>query len=51
MAGRLAIEIDPPRLLPPPEAPFVTVRGTEYLFVPGRAGLAWIGGLSTASDV
>ncbi len=49
MTGRLAIELDPPRLLPPPEAPFVTVRGTEYLFVPGRAGLAWIGGLS--SDV
>ena len=45
MTGRLAIELDPPRLLPPPEAPFVTVRGTEYLFVPGRAGLAWIAGL------
>ena len=51
MTGRLAMDLDPPRLLPPPEAPFVTVRGTEYLFVPGRAGLSWIGNLSTASDV
>lgn len=38
--GRL--QIAPKQVLPPPPEPFVTVRGTEYLLLPGREGLARI---------
>jgi hypothetical protein len=35
-----SLEIDgPDRILPPPERPFVTVRGMEYLLLPGRGAL------------
>jgi hypothetical protein len=35
--------------LPPPERPFVTVRGCEYLFVPSRRASAWLAGLQATS--
>jgi Dyp-type peroxidase family len=33
------LQIGPTQVLPPPPAPFVTVRGTEYLLLPGRHAL------------
>jgi hypothetical protein len=36
--------------LPPPERPLVVVRGCEYLFVPSRAGLEWIAGLTATPE-
>jgi Dyp-type peroxidase family len=33
------LQIGPTQVLPPPPAPFVTVRGTEYLLLPGREAL------------
>ena len=36
-------------VLGPPPGPLVTVRGSEYLFVPSQAGCAWIAGLHRAS--
>jgi Dyp-type peroxidase family protein len=50
LTGRMAISYDPPRVLAPPAAPFVTVRGTEYLFMPGRSGLAALAGLAEPRD-
>jgi Dyp-type peroxidase family len=46
LSGGMTISLEPLRVLKPPEEPFVTVRGTEYLLLPGRAGLEALAGLA-----
>jgi Dyp-type peroxidase family len=43
----MVVDADPKRLrrLVPPEKPFVSLRGCEYLFVPSRRACEWLGGL------
>jgi Dyp-type peroxidase family len=49
--GKMTVQGDPPRFLAPLPR-FVTVRGGEYLFVPGRRGLATLAaGTARAGDV
>jgi Dyp-type peroxidase family len=40
--GRMVIQGYRPAVLPPPDTPFVTVRGCEYLLVPSRSACAWL---------
>ncbi len=47
--GHMVIPGYRPVVLPPPERPFVTVRGCEYLFVPSRRASAWLAGLQATS--
>ena len=47
--GHMVIPGYRPVVLPPPDRPFVTVRGCEYLFVPSRRACAWLAGLHAAS--
>jgi Dyp-type peroxidase family len=42
LKGRTVIQGYRPIVLEPPDTPFVTVRGCEYLFVPSRSALAWL---------
>ena len=47
-APKMVIQGYRPMILEPPERPFVTVRGCEYLFVPSRTACAWLSGLLTS---
>jgi Dyp-type peroxidase family len=49
LTGRLVIQGYRPIVLKPPEKPFVTVRGCEYLFVPSRRALTWLSQLEPAT--
>lgn len=45
LTGRMVIQGYAPTVLGPPDAPFVTVRGCDYLFVPSRRACAWLADL------
>lgn len=49
LAGKIVIQGSTPSVLQPPDDPFVTVRGCEYLFVPSRSACAWLAGTHLAT--
>ena len=49
LKGRLVIQGYRPIVLEPPEEPFVSVRGCEYLFVPSRRALTCLSQLASAA--
>jgi deferrochelatase/peroxidase EfeB len=46
--GRMVIPGYRTIILQPPDEPFVTVQGCDYLFVPSRRACAWLAGLAEA---